>query len=58
MLLFPLQEEETWKGAGKLIQWAKVLTAKPGDLSLSFLTHVVEGENWLPKLSFDLHTPL
>lgn len=40
----PLQEEETRKGAGKLTQWAKAPTDKPGSLSLSFVTHVVEGE--------------
>lgn len=36
-------------------QEVKVVVAKLDNLSLISRTHVKTGENWLPKIVFDLH---
>lgn len=39
-------------------QWVKVLAAKSDDLNSIPSTHIVEGEDRHPQLSFDVHSTL
>lgn len=41
---------KTQRWAGRMAQWLKALAAKPGGLSSSFRTHMVEVENQLPQV--------